>query len=363
MHVTPDLVPGYDNARPVRTENGIHGLLQVGCRIVSLLKDDFLRVPAGLIIFEGIGDPALTVRVGTDSCSIVADPGRGDGAGENSGPSVAADRVKAAVHALNIGHKPADRLLGDLGLEAVPGLQQDAFGGHQTLTKRTYRRLPEIASFGMLLGCPAPGQRDLHIGNHRSCQDSARFHGHERGQDEALPVQRQAVRADTGVILDPGPAPGGFEEHMYLRIVPERLVVTNALHRRGDSFTIDDRRGSESDMHSVPLQAEIRDDLGLHLPHDIGGDLPGPAVAADRQHGFFFFQGPQVFQRFHRICIFVENNLASQDRHDQAFSAILPGRRRRPRKSQHLTCAHVFQPDGADDPARFRFAQRFEGRA
>ena len=108
--------------------------------------------------------------------------------GEHSSLFPAFWRVKAALHALDIGHGTAKVLHRHFQPKGIPWLQQLAFGQHQALPHRAIGGLPEISALRVFKMRAARNEGDLHVRQRRTGQHAKVLLFFQMGQHKALPV-------------------------------------------------------------------------------------------------------------------------------------------------------------------------------
>ncbi len=116
-------------------------------------------------------------------------------------------RVKAAAHALDIGHGAAQVLRGHSSRKAYHGSSSWLFGQHQALPHGAVGGLPEVAALGVFEVGAARNEGDLHIGQRRTDQHAGMLLFFQMGQHQALPVLVQHLFPAVGGKLHPA-APG-----------------------------------------------------------------------------------------------------------------------------------------------------------
>ena len=96
---------------------------------------------------------------------------------------------------------------------------------------------------------------------------------HQMRQNEALPAPRENVLTANRVKAQTAARLAGLHEQVYLGIVPQRLVMSHALHGVGDRLLINDAALVECDLHRAALGDHARKNLHLHLAHELHPDL------------------------------------------------------------------------------------------
>ena len=91
----------------------------------------------------------------------------------------------------------------------------------------------------------------------------------QMGQHQPLPVFRQRVGRTVRRQLDaaaPGPR---LQQQMHLGIVAQRLIVADALHRRGDGFLIQNAALAEGDLQPETAGQQCLQNFQLYLAHEL----------------------------------------------------------------------------------------------
>ena len=260
---------------------------------VKLNPDSFTALAGGIATvkpyvldgYEGTEEPPPAPGVGGQGEGIVLHGGHGGRPGEGRPFPVVFRGGEDGGHGLQVADGPAKLLGGDLQLEVVPGLQEDALRLHEPLAHRPVGGLAEVAPLGVLHMGPAGEKADLHVGD-----GGARQHPHvgllrQVGEDEPLPVPVQQVLRAPGGEDQPRPLVQGLQEQMDLGVVPQGLEVAYPLHGAGDGLPIEDPAGVHGDGHVEPVPDEALEDLDLDLAHEPGVDLLEAGVPEDVELG------------------------------------------------------------------------------
>ena len=150
MHIVRHLVPWDVKARAVGAEDGARRIFQVRRRVIADGGADCLRIMARGIAVHPALELAAALGIGRDLPRIA--PHRADGGrtGQRHRLLPCLRRIKAACHALDILHRPAQLGQGELQPEGVDRRKQHALCLHQALADRPPGRLAKVAAFGML---------------------------------------------------------------------------------------------------------------------------------------------------------------------------------------------------------------------
>ena len=111
-------------------------------------------------------------------------------------------------------------------------------GRPQALPHGAVGGLAEVPALGVLQVGLACRQGDFYVGQRCTGQYTGMGALRQVGQDQPLPVFRQSVRLAVCRQLHAA-APGTrFQQQMYFGVMAQRLIMADALHRRGDGFFI-----------------------------------------------------------------------------------------------------------------------------
>ena len=257
----------------MRAEYRSRRVSQVQFRIISGRFDDLLCIDARLVTLQRAGDLPFSARIGRKRLRIIGDPGYRRAPGDH-GSAVHQVRLrKVRAHLLQICQRPSQRFLRNFQAEVVERFQEDAFRHHQALAYGAVSCLPEVTALRVLQVSLTCEQRYFHIREFRSCEYAAMPLLLQMSHDQPLPVDSEHVRSAAVLKHQSAPRHAGLQQQVYLRIVSERLEVTDAFHRPGDRLFINDGGIPEFHAQTQPLPDHALQDLFLHLPHDLGGDL------------------------------------------------------------------------------------------
>ena len=117
------------------------------------------------------------------------------------------------------------------------------------------------------------------------------------GEDEPLPVPRQAVLRTEGGEAQAAPRLSGLQQEVDLRVVAQRLIVAHPLRRGGDGLPVDDAPGAEVHLHPEAGGDEGAQDLQLDLSHELEMDLLEALVPEDVELGVLLRQELELVQR------------------------------------------------------------------
>ena len=91
---------------------------------------------------------------------------------------------------------------------------------------------------------------------------------------------------------------------MDLGIMAQRLVVSDALDRRGDRFAVQNAALAERKIQTEAAAAQAFEYLQLHLAHELYADLPRGIVVHNMEERIFLLQYAQLFQNRMRVGLF-----------------------------------------------------------
>ena len=115
-----------------------------------------------------------------------------------------------------------------------------------------------------------PGnQGDLHIRDRSAGQDAPVDLFLQVSQDQPLPVQGQVVRGHVRAEDQAAPGRQRFQPQVDLRVMAQRLIVPNALHRFRDGLPIQHAGLPEGDLQPEPILHLPAQDLQVHLAHSV----------------------------------------------------------------------------------------------
>ena len=147
--------------------------------------------------------------------------------------------LKICPHILKIRHRSSDILHRNLQTELITRLQQNTSGTLQSLTHGPIRRLTEITALGVFLMCPSCDQCNLDICDRRTGQHTDMLFFLQMRKDQPLPVPVQQIFAAIRIKLNAASTLQRLQKQMHLRIVTQRLKMSDAFHRSCNRLFID----------------------------------------------------------------------------------------------------------------------------
>ncbi len=201
----------------------------------------------------------------------------------------------------------ADHVLRNLQPEAIPRLQQAAIALlaqlHQPLSNRTIRGLAEITALRVLEMRAPRQQRDLDVGDRRAREHAQMLAFPEMLHDQPLPIAVEHILAAYGRIPHAAALGKRLQQHVGLRIVPQRLEMPHALDRRGDRLLIQDASRTERHVKPEPVVQHLLDDFQLHRAHQMHMRLLQPWLPDDVEQRVLVLKLPQRHQALVRITL------------------------------------------------------------
>ena len=96
---------------------------------------------------------------------------------------------------------------------------------------------------------------------------------HQMGQDQPLPVPLQLILAAGRSQAQPAARLPGLHQQMHLRVVPQRLVMPDALHGVPDRLPVQDAALAEAHLQPEAVRKLPLQDFQLHLAHELRVDF------------------------------------------------------------------------------------------
>ena len=288
------LVPLDLKARAMRAKDRARRMQKIALRVVADSLHDLILLGARFISVRLVRDPPLPSRVGRDLRRVPSQKPHRSRARNDSLCFFHLRRRNDRVHPLQIRHRPANKICRNLQPERIPRLQQHRLRLPQSLPHRAIRRLPEIASLGVLEVRLAGDDRDAKIG-HGASRQNPRLHGFlQMRENKPLPVPREHILAAHGVQHDPAPRLAGLEQQVNLRIVPQGLIVPHALNGSHDCLLVDDISLVEADGQIKAVLDQLLQNLHLHRAHQLHADFPQLMVPEKMQLRVFFLESSKL---------------------------------------------------------------------
>ena len=204
------LVPLDLKARAMRAKDRARRMQKIALRVVADSLHDLILLGARFISVRLVRDPPLPSRVGRDLRRVPSQKPHRSRARNDSLCFFHLRRGDHRVHPLQVRHRPTHKIRRNLQPERVPRLQQHRLRLPQSLPHRAIRRLPEIASLGVLEVRPSGDNCDAKVG-HRASRQNARLHRLlQMRENKPLPVPREHILAAHGVQHDPAPRLSGL---------------------------------------------------------------------------------------------------------------------------------------------------------
>ena len=158
--------------------------------------------------------------------------------------------------------------------------------------------------------CPSGQKRDAHIRDGRSGQYTRMLLFLYMGKDQPLPVAVQYIllagRADLNAAA---PLPR-LQEQMNLRVMAQRLIVSDTLHGSGDRLLVYNMSFRELHFLVETLPDQCFQYLRLYFAHKLHMDLPRPLIPDHMQQRVFLLQLPQLAQKDKGIACFRQHETA-----------------------------------------------------
>ena len=147
----------------------------------------------------------------------------------------------------------------------------------------------------MLDMCP-PGQYlDLYIGQCRTCQHTLMLPLLDMRCDQSLPVAVKHILAAHGFHGNAAPRLPRSQQQMYLRVVAQRLKMSDTLHRCRDCLLVYNASRSEPHHNSKTVLDAAHQHLHLNQSHQLYMDLPQFFIPYHIKLWIFFLQQAHVF--------------------------------------------------------------------
>ena len=277
---------------------------------------------AGPAAIRRQGQPSTTAGIADHFHGVAAHGSYRRKTGEHSSFFSAFRRVKAAFHALDIGHGTTKAFHWHFQPEGIPRLQQLAFGHHQALPHSAVGRLPKISALCVLQVGTARNEGDLHVRQRRSDQHAKVLFFFQMGQHKALPVFVQHFFPTVGGKLHSAAARQRFQLDMHFCVVAQRLVMAYTLHRLRDGLFIKDAAGAELHVQTKPLCQQAAQHFQLDLAHELDMDLAQRFVPYHMELRFLFLQPMQLAQRRVHICVLRQQHLIAEHRFQHRQVAV-----------------------------------------
>ena len=224
----------------MRAEDGIRRILKIRLRIIMRLLPDEFFVVAEVIAVIVQREPARPACILQHLLLIGIQLGCRRAAGQDQLVPKVLRRQEAAREALHIGHSAVCRVRRDFQPEAEPGLQKARFCAHQAHSKRPVRRFPKVAALRMFDVRTAGNQRDPNVRQRTSREHSELLFFRDMLQNQVLEVSGKLIRRKRAPNPDACPARKRIEPKMYLRVMPQRFIMPDALYRILNRFPVQD---------------------------------------------------------------------------------------------------------------------------
>lgn len=222
---------------------------------------------AGEVPLGNAAEPSFSFGVAYHLALIATKLRHRGAAGEHR---IGADRFRRLYlsgHALQVGHGASGAFLRDGQTELVPRLEQHRLRRAQPLPYRPVGRLPEVTALGVLDVRFSGDNGYLHVGYRRACQHTDVRLFFKVCQYKSLPVDVKVVLSAVGEEMQPGATLGGFKQQVYLRVVPQRLIVPHTLYRGGDGFLVGNASLVELHLQPEALLYHAFQHFKLYLSH------------------------------------------------------------------------------------------------
>ena len=277
---------------------------------------------AGAVAFQRYRKGTFSPGIGIQVPGVIAHGRDRDTALQNCSVTDEIRLSEGGPHLGQVCQGMSQAVSGNLQAEIIIGLQQAAPGHHQALPHRPVGSLAEVSALGMLFMGPAPYDRDLHIRDLGAGQDASVPSFLQVGHDQALPVPGQFIDAAAGFEHKAAAGFAGLQQQMNLRVVTQGLKVSYAFHRCLDGLFINNAGRAEADGQFEAFPGRSLQHFPLHFTHDLGRDLLLVFIVYDVQDRILFLQQAQVPVGLKFILRGRQDNLAADDRLQQAFVPV-----------------------------------------
>ena len=349
MGVFPHAIPRHVETRAVGAEHRIRRV--VGQRVVSPFGDHGLGVLAGRIVIQPPCERPAAVGQHGQLLRVSVQPRGGRFAADQDVFAGKFGRPGVGMQPRQVGKHPPQRLGGRAQFEPAHRLQQHVPRAHQRVADAPVDRLAEIAAFGVLQVRPARQQRDLHVRQRRAGQHALVGVFEHVGFDQPLPVQRQVVHMAGGGEADAAAPRAGIQPQVHLGVVAQRLIMADAVGRRGDGLHVAHAAGSEIDVDAEALPDQVTDHLQLDRAHHLQLDALVALVPGHAQRRLLFLQPPQAFQHAGGMNVRREQHPGGHHRFDEKAAALAA-------RADEIPGAHAGQSRRGHQVAGFRRRHR-----
>ncbi len=257
VHEIPHPVPRHNRPGPVGAEHRPGRILRIRIRVVSFFLHDLSRIMAGLVSRKGGRKPSSPPGIARHHGRVISQLGGGHRSLQNRALLPEHRRAAAPVHLTDVGHGSPHVFCRQLQYDLHHRLQEDVLRHHQPLPHGGKRRLSEVSAGGVLFVRPSAQEADLHIGQAGACEHALQVSRGKLGKDQILPVPLQHVRKAAVRKRDPALRLPRLQQKMHLRIMPQRLEMTDSLHRPADGLPVYNGARSEFGPQIVPLPQKI----------------------------------------------------------------------------------------------------------
>ena len=183
-------------------------------------------------------------------------------------------------------------------------------------------------------------------------------------QDQTLPVAVEYILRAARTELQTAPLRQRFQQQMHLGIMAQRLIMSHALDRLRDRFTIGHGAAVKADIIAEARCYLIRQNLKLHRAHELHIDRAAARIPFDMELRILRFERLQMLHRLLRLNLIRQQHAVAHDRCQHRLARIRTAaesaaciRRRKPR--HRADCArlgfiprHIFRtgikPDARD---------------
>jgi energy-coupling factor transporter ATP-binding protein EcfA2 len=180
-------------------------------------------------------------------------------------------------HILQVSHRATHIDARQLQFNALYRLKQHgipALGStHESLAQRAPRRLTKIAALGVLKMRPSRNQRDPHIRDRETAQNTHVRLLLQSAKHLVLPGKIQNGAVACGRQDNSAACRQRLHIQMHLGVVAQRLVVPHALHGRADGLTVKNAALVKGDLKAKAIKNLLLQNLKLHLTHQLHLDL------------------------------------------------------------------------------------------
>ncbi len=166
---------------------------------------------------------------------------------------------------------------------------------------------------------------NLHVGYRGTRQHADVRFLFKMGEYQPLPVDVEVVLAAVGVVLQPRARFAGLKQQVDLRVMPQRLVVTDALDGRRDGFLIRDAALVERHIKPVTFLYHGGEDFKLYLAHKPDVNFFQLFVPDYAQHGVLVAEGVQLCKRGGNIGFWRQYHSIAEHRLQQGSGAAALG--------------------------------------